>query len=208
MEIELKYSIGTVEIADAIWEDEDIRLMEEEGSRCREELRAIYYDTDELDLLKHDIAFRIREEGSRVIATLKWNGKTVGALHTREELNVNLGEGTCTDRPDPTVFSQSEIGAELLELIGEKALQGFIQVHVSRRKVRVDTNQAILEIALDSGLVLTKNGTCPISEAEIELYSGKEDELLALGEQLAQRYGLVPETKSKFARGLSLLGKI
>lgn len=208
MEIELKYSIGTVEIADAIWEDEDIRLMEEEGSRCREELRAIYYDTDELDLLKHDIAFRIREEGSRVIATLKWNGKTVGALHTREELNVNLGEGTCTDRPDPTVFSQSEIGTELLELIGEKALQGFIQVHVSRRKVRVDTNQAILEIALDSGLVLTKNGTCTISEAEIELYSGKEDELLALGEQLAQKYGLVPETKSKFARGLSLLGKI
>jgi triphosphatase len=160
MEIELKYSIGTVEIADAIWEDEEIRLMEEDGSRCREELRAIYYDTDEFDLLKHDIAFRIREEGTRVIATLKWNGKTVGALHTREELNVNLGEGKCSDRPDPTVFSQSEIGEELLELIGEKPLQGFIEVHVSRRKVRVDTNQAIVEIALDSGLVLTKNGTC------------------------------------------------
>jgi inorganic triphosphatase YgiF len=208
MEIELKYSIGTVKIADAIWEDEEIRLMEEDGSRCQEELNAIYYDTDALDLLKHDIAFRIREEGTRVIATLKWNGKTVGALHTREELNVNLGEGKCTDQPDPTVFSQSEIGAELLELIGEKALHGFIEVHVSRRKVRVDTNQAIFEIALDSGSVVTKNGTCLISEAEIELYSGKEDELLSMGEHLAQKYGLLPETRSKFARGLALLGKI
>jgi inorganic triphosphatase YgiF len=208
MEIELKYSIGTVEIADAIWEDDEIRLMEENGSRCREELCAIYYDTDEFDLLKHDIAFRIREEGTRVIATLKWNGKTVGALHTREELNVNLGEGKCTDRPDPTVFSQSEIGAELLELIGEKALHGFIEVHVSRRKLRVDNNQAIFEIALDSGSVVTKNGTCFISEAEIELYSGKEDELISLGEHLAHKYALVPETRSKFARGLSLLGKI
>jgi triphosphatase len=208
MEIELKYSIGTGEIADAIWEDEEIRLMEETGSRCCEELKAIYYDTSDLDLLKHDIAFRIREEGNRVIATLKWNGKTIGALHTREELNVNLGEGQCSDNPDPTIFSQSEIGAELLELIGEKPLLGFIEVHVSRRKLRVDTNQAIFEIALDSGSVVTKNGTCLISEAEIELYSGKEDELIAMGDHLAQKYGLVPETRSKFARGLALLGKI
>ena len=101
MEIELKYSIGTGEIADAIWEDEELKKMEEAGSRRTEELNAIYYDTPEMDLLKHDIAFRIREEGPRVIATLKWNGKTVGALHTREELNVNLGEGTCLDNPDP-----------------------------------------------------------------------------------------------------------
>jgi len=208
MEIELKYSIGAGEIADAIWDDEEIKQMEETGSRCREELNAIYYDTEDLELLKHDIAFRIREEGTRVIATLKWNGKTVGALHTREELNVNLGEDTCTDPPDPNVFSQSEIGEELLELIGQKPLHGFIEVHVSRRKVRVDNNQAIFEIALDSGSVVTKNGTCPISEVEIELYSGKEDELVNLGEHLAQKYGLVPETRSKFARGLALLGKI
>lgn len=208
MEIELKYSIEASEIADAIWEDEEIKRMEENGSRCREELNAIYFDTDGLDLLKHDIAFRIREEGTRVIATLKWNGKTDGPLHTREELNVNLGEGKCTDKPDPTIFSQSEIGEELLTLIGEKPLHGFIEVHVSRRKVRVDTNQAIFEIALDSGSVVTKNGTCLISEAEIELYSGKEDELISLGEHLAQKYGLVPETRSKFARGLALLGKI
>jgi triphosphatase len=208
MEIELKYSIGTVEIADAIWEDDEIMLMEEDGSRCREELKAIYYDTDDFDLLKNDIAFRVREEGIRIIATLKWNGKSVGALHTREELNVNLGEGKCSDIPDPTVFSQSEIGAELLELIGEKPLCGFIEVHVSRRKLRVDNNEAIFEIALDSGTVVTKNGTCLISEAEIELYSGKEDELVFLGEHLAQKYGLVPETRSKFARGLALLGKI
>jgi triphosphatase len=208
MEIELKYSIGTDEIADAIWEDEEIKEIEEDGSRCTEELNAIYFDTDELDLLKHDIAFRIREEGSRVIATLKWNGKTDGALHTREELNVNLGEGKCTDKPDPTVFSQSKIGVELLDLIGDKPLHGFIEVHVSRRKVRVDTNQTIFEIALDSGSVVTKNGTCLIAEAEIELYSGKEDELLSWGEHLAQKYGLVPETRSKFARGLALLGKM
>jgi inorganic triphosphatase YgiF len=208
MEIELKYSIGSDEIADAIWNDDEIKAMEENGSRSLEELNAVYYDTEDLDLLKHDIAYRIREEGPRVVASLKWNGKTEGALHTREELNVNLGEGKCTDPPDPNVFSQSEIGSELLDLIGQRPLHGFIQVHVSRRKLRVDTNDAIFEIALDSGTVVTENGTCPISEAEIELYSGKEEDLIALGDHLAHRYGLAPETRSKFARGLALLNKI
>jgi len=208
MEIELKYSIGTIETADAIWDDEELKKMEEAGSRRTEELNAIYYDTPDMDLLEHDIAFRIREEGPRVIATLKWNGKTVGALHTREELNVNLGEGSCQDNPDPHVFSQSEIGNELMEIIGDKPLHGFIEVHVSRRILRVDNNQAIFEIALDSGSVATQNGTCLISEAEIELYSGKEENLVAFGDHLEQKYNLVPETRSKFARGLALLNKI
>jgi triphosphatase len=208
MEIELKYSIGTDEIVNAIWEDEEIKEMEENGSRSNEELKAIYFDTVEFDLLKHDIAYRIRNEGSRMIATLKWNGKTVGPLHTREELNINLGEDACQMDPDPTVFSQSDIGAELLALIGGKPLYGFMEVHVSRQKVRVDTNQAILEIALDSGFVITEKGTCPIREAEIELYSGKEEGLITLGERLSQKYALLPETRSKFARGLALLGKI
>lgn len=208
MEIELKYAIGTGDIADAIWQDEEIKTMEEIGSRSTEELHAIYYDTQEYDLLSHDIAFRVRQEGNRVVATLKWNGKTVGALHTREELNVNLGEGKCTDPPDPTVFLQSEIGSELLEMLDQKQLHGFIEVHVSRRKVRVDTNQTIFEIALDSGTVKTQNGSCVISEAEIELYSGKEEELIDFGVHLAHKYDLVPETRSKFARGLALLNKI
>lgn len=208
MEIELKYSIGNSEIADAIWDDEEIGQMEENGSRSQEELSAIYFDTATFDLLKNDIAYRIRSEGNRVIATLKWNGKATGPLHTREELNVNLGEGSHPDQPDPTVFAQSEIGGELLDIIGDKPLSGFMEVHVSRRKVRVDTNQAIAEIALDIGSIVTKNGTCPICEAEIELFSGKEESMMALGEHLSRKYGLEPETRSKFARGLALLNKI
>lgn len=205
MEIELKYSIGSTKIADAIWEDEEVKLIEEDGSRCREKLSAIYFDTKDNDLLKHDIAFRIREEGTRAIASLKWNGKSVGALHTREELNINLGEGKCPDEPDPSVFSESEIGHELMEIIGSQQLIGFMKVDVSRRKVRVDTSQAIMEIALDTGSVETKNGSCPICELEIELYSGKEEDLIKMGELLATTYGLQPEIKSKFARGLALL---
>ena len=42
---------------------------------------------------------------------------------------------------------------------------------------------------------------------EIELYSGDQEELTALGDKVAAKYGLVPEERSKFARGLRLMGK-
>ena len=140
------------------------------------------------------------------MATLKWNGKTVGALHTREELNVNLGDVPIPETPDPEVFSASEIGGELLSIIAGKPLRAFIEAHVSRRRVRVDTNQAIVEVAIDTGQVRTVAGSCPVCEVELELYSGREEELLRLGEQLSAQYKLAPEPTSKFARGLALLG--
>lgn len=206
MEIELKYGVPDGETCDILWEDSGIQAMEEKGSRDTEEHQASYYDTADLDLLARDIAFRIRREGNRTVATLKWNGKTVGALHTREELNINLGDVPVPETPDPQVFSPSEIGGELLSIIGGKPLREFISVHVSRRRVRVDTNQAIVELAIDTGQVHTAAGSCPVCELELELYSGKEEELLRLGEQLSTQYGLAPEPRSKFARGLSLLG--
>ncbi len=39
-------------------------------------------------LAKNDMAYRVRKEGCRWVAALKWNGHSEGALHTREEINV------------------------------------------------------------------------------------------------------------------------
>ena len=46
MEIELKYSIPTREIADEIWADKTFFHMEEEGSREELFFDAKYFDTD------------------------------------------------------------------------------------------------------------------------------------------------------------------
>ena len=42
-------------------------------------------------------------------------------------------------------------------------------------------------------------------EMEIELYSGDLEELKEYGQKIADKYGLVPEDRSKFARGYDLL---
>ncbi len=208
MEIELKYAIGDPAVADRIWEDKDISDIEEKNSRRQEEQKAVYFDTEDWILLKNDIAFRIRKEGQKIVAALKWNGRSSGALHTREELNINLGEGECPERPDPAIFGESEIGRELLDLLQDQELKSIMKVYVSRRTVRVDTGKSIFELAVDTGKVVTDSGNCPVCEAEIELYSGDQEEMLELGEKLQEKYDLKPEKSTKFSKGLALLGKI
>lgn len=207
MEIELKYDIKDSETSHKIWNDDDLTRMEEENSRSVEDYRGTYFDTENFDLLKNDIAYRIRREGSKMVASLKWNGSSEGALHIREELNINLGiapEGEFV--PDVSVFLESDIGGELHNLVGDKALKAIIVVNVLRKTFRVDMGETLLEICLDDGEIITDKGTETIHECEIELYSGDQEDLEELGDKLEKRYNLVSQKDSKFARGLKLLG--
>ena len=63
MEIELKYAVPDERTLDAIWHDERLLSMMEEGTRSVEEFDGIYYDTPDCRLLSKDIAYRIRREG-------------------------------------------------------------------------------------------------------------------------------------------------
>ncbi|MCL2437282.1 MAG: CYTH domain-containing protein [Clostridiales bacterium] len=208
VEIELKYSIPDKNIAESIWQDSDIIEMEEAESREKLVLKAAYFDTEDGLLAKHDIAFRVRMEGSRSIASLKWNGKSEGALHTRNEINVPIEGEACLIMPDPAIFKESDIGLQMMELIEGKQLSSVVEVGFLRRRVRVDTKNSIIEISIDTGDIVTDSGSEPICELELELFSGSQDDLIALGTKLAERYALIPEEYSKYARALKLIGKM
>jgi inorganic triphosphatase YgiF len=208
LEIELKYAIPGKDIAEIIWRDADLIEMEEAGSREKLSFKAAYFDTENGILAANDIAFRVRQEGSRVIATLKWSGKNEGPLHTREEINVPIDGEACLIMPDPTIFKESEIGRQLLGLIEGKQLISFVEVGFLRRRIRVDTGNSIIEVSIDIGEIVADSGSLPIYELELELFSGKQDDLIDLGKKLANRYSLAPEELSKYARGLMLAGRL
>ena len=56
-------------------------------------------------------------------------------------------------------------------------------------------------------MVETEKGSSPICEVEIELFSGQQDDLLEVGQELVDKYQVVSEKRSKFYRGLVLLGQ-
>lgn len=203
MEVELKYAINSKEVAQQIWEDEDLRKFEESESREIIFMKAIYFDTANYDLSKNDIAYRVRSEGDKLIASLKWGGKTDGALHTREEINVPVKNRD----PNPATFEESDIGKELISILSGKELDSIMEVKIERRRFRMDTETSIVELSIDSGEIITDNGTSPVCEVELELFSGDQEELLGIGKQLAEKYDLVSEKRSKFYRGLVMTGQ-
>lgn len=208
MEIELKYRLENEDIAKQVEEVTSNSDYTVDDSDHRLEMKAVYFDTEDGLLQKNLIAFRIRKEGTRNIATLKWGGRQEGSLHVREELNISVGSGEIPVSPDIDVFSQSEIGEKMIEIIGHKKLVPIMNIDVSRHQWQAEDENTIVEFCFDDGEIRVGDQVEKIREMEIELITGDENKLMILGDRLAAEYGLEPEKRSKYARGLALLNKI
>lgn len=205
MEIEMKYALKDKSLADAIWEDEQLGGIADADSRETLYMKAAYFDTDDYILSQNDIAFRVRMEGSRIIASLKWNGSSEKGLHVREEINVPIDDPACFIQPSAEIFRESETGRNMMDLIGGKLLHSLLEIHFLRRRLRVDQGDSILEVSVDTGEIITDFGNLPICELEIELFSGEQEDVKAIGSMLAEKYELTPLDESKYARGLRMI---
>lgn len=205
MEVEMKYAIPDKAKADAIWEDDYLHQIGDADTRETVYMKAAYFDTEQNTLSKNDIAFRVRMEGNRVVASLKWNGSSDHGLHRRQEINVPVDDPACFLQPSAELFRESEAGKELLELLGNEELHSMLETHFLRRRLRVDLGQSIMEVAIDTGDIVTEVGNAPICELEIELFSGEQTDVETLGQVLSGKYDLTPLNDSKYARGLTLI---
>lgn len=205
MEVELKYLVTDKLVSEKILQDKYLVSIMDKDSREIINMDAVYFDTKDRVLSDAKIAFRVRKEGNKIIATLKWNGSADEGLHTREEINIPVADESFMNAPSIHIYDESPIEGLLKNLVGEKKLIPLFEMNFIRNQMRVDTGKSISEISLDKGEIKSKNGSAKILELEIELYSGSQDDIKELGEDLRQRYNLVPENTSKYKRGLDLL---
>jgi triphosphatase len=207
LEFELKYKLHDKKLLTIIPADEYLLSVEEKGTREQVFMKSAYFDTETYVLSKNDIAFRVRMDGARIIASLKWDDSGENGLYTREEINVPVDDPACFLMPDPGLFRESEMGKDIAELLSGKPLVSILETKFLRNRFRVDTGEAICEISLDDGDIITDFGELHFTEMEIELFSGGKEGLMKLGGTLVEKYELAPELESKYARGLKLLGK-
>ena len=80
-----------------------------------------------------------------------------------------------------------------------------METKFNRRRFRIDTGTSIFEVSVDVGKIVTKYGESPISEVEIELFSGETKEMIGIGRKLRDKYDLEAENESKYARGIELI---
>lgn len=205
METELKFLVKDVTLTEDIFTGEYLRPFKDLDSEEKIEMRATYFDTPDRTLFREGIAFRIRREDEKNIATLKWNGSSEEGMHKREEINIPVNDEKYLNNPDIHIFDQSEMAEILENAVGQKTLEAIMNVNFQRRQMRIDTGKSICELSVDVGEICCGGRSEPISELEIELYSGDENDMKRLGAKIAEKYNLVPENESKYKRGLNLL---
>ncbi len=206
MEIEMKYAIPGREKAEEIWEEACRDARAEASSIERLVMKAIYFDTEDRTLARNNVVVRVRAEGERTFATLKWGGKTgEDGLHETEEVNIPVsGEVNFISLPSD-IFKESEDGRKMLELIGDKPLVNLLETRFLRSRMRVLYGGSLMELSVDVGSIVTDAAEEPICELEIELFAGKTSDIQSLGSKLQKQYGLTPEPRTKFARGFALI---
>ena len=171
------------------------------GSKKVRHLVSTYYDTQELTLKKHGLAFRVRAKGDGSFEeTVKTSKKAQGALSERLELNIPLAD----DKPVLTGFKALGLDVELSEL-APGGVQPLFTVDVERITYIIDYAGSVSELAIDKGAIHCGDKSDSIDEVELELLKGDVSTLLALKERIAAQVTLRAEARSKFARGLALM---
>lgn len=205
MEIELKFKLENNIDIDGIFNDFRIFEISDLESEEKISMCASYFDTQDKRLSREGMAFRVRAENERLVATLKWNDSSEEGLHIREEINIPLEDKKYLSKPSLEIFSQSNMYETLKNVIGSSVLVLMMQMDFIRRAVRLDNGNSIFELSVDKGVIRRGNKTKPISELEIELFSGTREELDELGEYLSKKFELSPEKHSKFRQGLDII---
>ena len=133
------------------------------------------------------------------------NGKSVCALKTPGE---DGGTGEWEVEEQSIIMSVPKLvkmGAPWL--LAEFTVSGVVPVcgaKFTRLAGIVEYEGAQLELALDCGILTGGNRELPLMEVEVELKSGEDAASVAFAAKRAEKYGLVPEERSKYRRALGL----
>ena len=201
METEFKYKLNDDNIFYEIIKDTDLVGEISDDKVEIINMRADYFDTKDMDFRHNGIAYRIRHENDRMVATIKWDKDVHDGLHVREEFNLVVSDELYAENPDIKIFETSDAYEVLHQAAGEKKLYKTIDMQYERKQFKVDTGKSISCISVDKGIVHHEDGhELPILELEIEWYYGDEEDFKKLASSIKEKYQLVPENVSKLQR--------
>lgn len=162
-----------------------------------------YYDTEERLLYQNGYSYRIRKTTDSCTATVKDQGSQGGGLFVRGEWNVKLA----SDAPRIEPFLGLPVGSQLQSIVKGQELLPLFRTDFQRTAIDLRTETgSLIEMAADLGSIIAGQANSPICEVELELKDGVAVDLLRVGAALADMYPLLVGDKSKYARGLELLG--
>ncbi len=207
MEIEAKFSIPNLEIFHRLQTLDTLAGFGLSAPQVKQ-VHDVYLDTEDRRILASGYACRRRERGQEVEITLKGLGLAEEGVHRREEWEVALPAGSI---PLPAEWPASSVRDRVLEWVGDASLMSLFELHQTRHVRAVGQGERVVgELSLDQVRVVVAGGEVEqiYDELEVELAAGgREEDLAAMASSLREDWGLSPEPRSKFERGLLLMGE-
>jgi inorganic triphosphatase YgiF len=176
--------------------------MAKQGNTTTLSLISTYYDTPDLQLRRHNMTLRVREQAGQYIQTAK-AGELMGP-----DL-VARGEWEDIIAGDRLDLNAPETGRLLKGKVKEGQLRPLFKTIFGRTVIELEPRQSTrVEAAIDEGEIrgIDGNAVEPFSEIELELKSGDRAALYEVALQLLEVAPLRIETRSKSERGYALVG--
>ena len=162
-----------------------------------------YLDTADRRLLAAGFSCRSRQEGNARLVTVKQLRKRQSAIQEREELECSPNEAVPASR-----WPECPARERVLSIIGDEPLDVLFELHQTRiRRDVIKSGVAVAQWSVDEVIVNAGEHTQRFSELEIELTQGSREDLDHISAYVQSKWGLVPQIRSKFERGLALLSQ-
>ncbi|MEO1192168.1 MAG: CYTH and CHAD domain-containing protein [Pseudomonadota bacterium] len=173
------------------------------GRRARRvELESTYFDTPDLDLKAEGMALRVRKQGNRRIQTVKLaKSSSLVSLREVRELEADVSG----DNLDLLAIEDPAIRDWLVADGVAERLGPVFTTRITRHILPLRLIESEIEVAFDEGVVIAGKLQEPLCEVELELLSGAPDYLLQLAIAIGEQTEFQLETRSKAARGYSLV---
>lgn len=164
----------------------------------KQQLLNTYFDTPELELHQRRIAVRFRKKGWQWLCTVKSAEPASGGLAMRSEWETQATPGTF----DFSHVDNAEFRSFLESRIDK--LEPVFTTDFKRQSWQVPFGESLIELVIDRGHIESRGRRTPICEIELELLSGKVEDIFWLTRQLQGDIHLHPAIASKAERGYNL----
>jgi len=200
IEIELKLRIDPKHVS-RLKQAPVLREVKEGRRLLTTHLVSIYHDTPKLSLARKGLALRVRKKGTKGWEqTVKASNGMREALPERHEWNVELPDGVL----DLDKFTDEDVVGLLDRHVKKKKIDRIFETDLKRSAVDLTYRDAIMELAIDQGVVRTAEKESPLSEVELELKEGHPAALFDLALELQRTVPLFLSLRSKASRGRAL----
>ena len=198
LELEFKLAVPTPALLEQILFDKEVAQVRQGGYRLLN-MSTVYYDTQDRRFSQRRWTLRLRQENDDLVVTLKTPAEGPGKARGEWAVPARSVQVAL-----PGLLEQGA-PAELAQLLEGQPLISVCAAQFARRAVDVAfSDGTVCELCGDIGALVGGSKEESLCEIEVELKQGDAKTAEAFARELAARFDLQEEPRSKFARAAAL----